>query len=373
MSSSSALRWDPCISHRRGQVPWFTHQLFAEPRRRCLLIAGAGFDPRTLIVPTLLESVLRDRLRVVLLRERRPAPEEHLLARAEAHIGALKNMCPSLALHDVNAFAEDGAVILGDSVLRAARQIPQDGITDVVVDWSALSIGGAFPLVKLLLTRIDKSPSPVNLHIMVVVSSPLDHAIVRTGGGDAALIRGYEGALENSMMEDAARLWVPQLRPGVGTQTETIYRFLTAKDRQPHDVMPILPFPAQDPRLPDRLLAEFYPQLQDWRVQQSSLAYAAEDDPLDLYRQLVRLQDLREGVFAPGRPSQVILSPLGSKLLAVGAMMAAVERQMPVLYVEAPDFRADHVAMDSTRYTPDDIVHLWLAGEAYPPRCASSS
>ncbi|MBK7760026.1 MAG: hypothetical protein IPI35_27200 [Deltaproteobacteria bacterium] len=132
--------------------------------------------------------------------------------------------------------------------------------------------------------------------------------------------------------------------------------------------MPILPFPAHNPRLPDMLVAEFFGKLKEWGVRQPDLAYAAEDDPLDLYRQLVRLYDLRERVFAPGRPSQVVLSPLGSKLLAVGAMMAAIERDMPVLYVEAPDFRASPKAMDSRAYTRDDIVHLWLAGEAYPAR-----
>jgi hypothetical protein len=51
-------------------------------------------------------------------------------------------------------------------------------------------------------------------------------------------------------------------------------------------------------------------------------------------------------------------------------MMAAIDRPMPVLYVETPDFRADPNTLDSARYTFDDVVHLWLAGEAYPPEPA---
>ena len=361
-------RWDPCVMHRPGQVTQFVEAHFGEAHRRVVLIAGAGFDPRTLILPRFLAEVLKERLRIVLLRERRPSPAASLLAQAEANIRELSGLVPDVTLREVHVFAEDEAVVLGDNVLRAARTLVLDGVTDVVVDWSALSIGGAFPLVKLLLARSDRSSTPFNVHVMVVASSPLDHAITRLEGEGATIIRGYEGSLEKTAMKEAARLWVPQFRPGVGPQLETIYRFLTSKDRPPHEVMPILPFPAHNPRLPDMLLAEFFGKLKEWGVRQPDLAYAAEDDPLDLYRQLVRLYDLRERVFAPGRPSQVVLSPLGSKLLAVGAMMAAIERDMPVLYVEAPDFRASPKAMDSRAYTRDDIVHLWLAGEAYPAR-----
>ncbi len=361
-----AVRWDPCVAHRRGQVEEFVKSYLSNNDRRVLLIAGAGFDPRTLVVAQLLTAVVGDRLRLVLLREIRPSPAEHLLTRAEKHIQTLSALCPDMTLHKVRAFADDDAVILGESILKVIRQVSFKDITDIVVDWSALSIGSAFPLVRFLLGRTNRSTEPTNLHIMVVASSPVDHAITRLDGGDATLIRGYEGKLEMEAMSTAARIWVPQLRHGVGPQLENMYRYLNAKDRLPHDVMPILPFPAHHPRLPDKLLAEFYSQLHEWNVHQSDVAYAAEDDPLDLYRQLVKLDDLRKQVFTPNRPSQVILSPIGSKLLAVGAMMAAIEKDMPVLYVEAPDFRAEPAALDSPKYSDKDIVHLWLAGDAYP-------
>lgn len=363
---NNRYRWDPCVVHLRGKVASFANDYFGGADRQILLIAGAGFDPRTLVVPELLHTVAGNRVRLLLLREERRSPSPPLLERAEKHIESLQKIANPFQLVPIRVFHDDMAVVIGRSIVNAIRSVSFDGLTDVVVDWSALSIGGAFPLVRALLERFQRGFQHLNLHVMVVVSSRVDHAIERLPGGAPTFVQGYDAGLELDQNRDAARVWVPQLRRGIGPQLTSIHRYLESIERAPHDVMPVLPFPAQDPRLADRLLDEFYPELQSWGVSASDLAHAAEDDPLDLYRILVRLHDLRARVFHPNRPSQVILSPLGSKLLAIGAMMAALDRPMPVMYVEAPDFRANPDELDSMHYTRDDIVHLWLAGDVYP-------
>ena len=60
----------------------------------------------------------------------------------------------------------------------------------------------------------------------------------------------------------------------------------------------------------------------------------------------------------------MVLSPLGSKVLAAGAMMAAIEHGMSVQYVETEsyDFGAAKAAPDGP---PDMLVHLILSGPLY--------
>ena len=46
----SRPRWDPCIHHHRTDCREFVRTFFAEPQRRVLLVAAAGFDARSTCV-----------------------------------------------------------------------------------------------------------------------------------------------------------------------------------------------------------------------------------------------------------------------------------------------------------------------------------
>ena len=66
----------------------------------------------------------------------------------------------------------------------------------------------------------------------------------------------------------------------------------------------------------------------------------------------------------PGRGklggSLTVLSPFGSKVQSLGALMAALDREFPIMYVET-------LAYTSTPSTGSEgeLVHVWLHGEAY--------
>ena len=65
----------------------------------------------------------------------------------------------------------------------------------------------------------------------------------------------------------------------------------------------------------------------------------------------------------------LVLSPLGSKVIALGTLMAALERDLPVAYLES-------IGYDLGSSVPKEIdqpylIHLWLEGYVYPqPRRA---
>ena len=60
----------------------------------------------------------------------------------------------------------------------------------------------------------------------------------------------------------------------------------------------------------------------------------------------------------------MVLSPLGSKALAIGSLMAALELDCPVVYVEALEYQVDFSQIP-VKSADAEFMHVWLTGEAY--------
>ncbi len=185
----------------------------------------------------------------------------------------------------------------------------------------------------------------------------------------ATPIHGFKGKLGLESSQKAPVLWLPQLVTGHQSSLAKIFSSLEPK---PHDICPILPFPSQDLRKPEKLLTEFRAELEStWEVDPRNVVFASESNPLDLYRAILRIDDERGEVFKQTGGSLLILSPIGSRLLSLGALMAAIERDFPVVYVEALNYRFTPAV--SPTFSDEMLVHLWLKGEAYDETLRSSS
>lgn len=364
--SSPPKRWEKCIMHRDGDAPRFLAEWFSSEQKKIFLIGGAGFDPRSTSVAQLLNQLAKCPVTGLLVREHRPLAPPDLLAGAEKNIADLKQLLPNLEIRDINIFAEsDLALTGGRQAAEVANSIHWEGITDVVIDCSALSRGVVFPLVRSVLANPN---SPINLHLLVIDQASLDDGIVAEPSERASTMHGFKGKLGLESSQKAAVLWLPQLVPAQQSSLSKIYSSLEPK---PHDICPILPFPSQDLRKPERLVTEFRVELEStWEVDPRNVIFASESNPLDLYRSILRIDDERGEVFRETGGSLLVLSPIGSKLLSLGALMAAIERDFPVVYVEALNYKftpGDGIQ----EFTGDKLVHLWLKGEAYGETAAS--
>ena len=243
-----------------------------------------------------------------------------------------------------------------------------EGVTDLVVDLSALSVGTSFPMVRYLVERIEHGKGPPNLHLFVAHDPELDAAIQSVPSDAPGYVHGFKGGSTLDGSAAAAKLWLPQLASGRGGALSRLHAFV-----DPHDTCPILPFPAADPRLGDSLAEEFLTELETgWSVDTRNIVYADEGDPLDLYRTILRLDDLRKPVFQEVGGSLLVLSPLGSKVTALGALMAALERDLPVAYLESIGYDLDGSVVTTSK--GPNLVHVWLEGDVYPqPRPALHS
>lgn len=353
-----AGRWDPCVSHRGAEIDGFVDAYFVRPERRILLVGGAGFDPRSTAVARRLANT-EGQIRGVFLQEERPKPTQTLIDRATTNGDVLRAAIPTHEMVSVNIFGSDGAVVGGRNAVALIGRQDFTETTDVVVDISALSVGTAFPIIRYLVERSVRSPAEFNLHLFVTHDPALDGAITSVSSDAPSFVHGFRGGSTLDGSASAAKLWLPQLASGRAGALGRLHSFV-----DPHDTCPILPFPAIDPRAGDRLAEEFLTEFESgWSVDTRNIVYADESDPLDLYRTILRLDDLRKPVFAEVGGSLLILSPLGSKVMALGALMAALERDLPVAYLEAIGYEFEGPAADEEAA---DMIHIWLEGEVYP-------
>ena len=314
-----SLRWDPCISHRGDEVGDFIKAYFSDTSRRILFIAGAGFDPRSAVVGRALAESCRD-LRAFLVRENRPDAEQDLVKRAEVNRLALEGLFEKCEIVDVDIFGSDGAVIGGRNIVAKLNKQEFSDRTDVVIDMSALSVGTSFPMVKYLFERANQARPPANIHVFVAHDPRLDDAIVPIAGDAPGYVHGFRGPVTLGSTVRAAKVWLPQLARERRGGILPLHSFV-----DPHDTCPILPFPARNPRQGDELVADFIAEFENaWSVDTRNVVYGAEDDPLDLYRTILRLDDLRRPVFQEFGGSLLVLSPVGSKIMALGALLAAL-------------------------------------------------
>lgn len=360
---TSSARWNLCVSHRGQEVEEFARAYFPSSARRVLLVAGAGFDPRSADICKLVASSMDgDACAGLFLREERPNPAEALVQAAERMVAEMRGQIPASQVEEVGIFASDGAIVGGRAVVKILQGIDIAAYSDVVIDLSALSVGLSFPVVRYLLQESDSRSGAPNIHVMVSDIRWPDGAVSTIASDRATTVQGFRGGWGLESQRGAARLWLPQLNIGKRPILELIHQVTN-----PDDVCPILPFPASDPRLPDLLIEHFASEFESvWEVDQRNLVLADERNPLDLYRSILRIADARQRVFRDVGGSVVVLSPLGSKALALGSLMAAIDRDFPVVYVEATAYNADpSILQDHTTGARPELVHVWLAGDAY--------
>lgn len=355
--------WENCVTHFDDDVDDFIVDYFSDVSRRCLLVAGAGFDPRTLRIARKLSEAAGDRLDGLFIREDRGDPAVNLQKLADENEAGLRALISNATVTRIEVFsADDGAPVGGHGVRIALEQFAwPPGITDIVLDMSALSMGVGFPLARLLLEHCERVTG-MSLHVMVVSNPELDDRISGEPSAQVQFVRGYSGPSGSYQTLPVARIWLPQLGRG---RVETLRRIRTALDNV-YKVCPVMPFPARNPRRADELLAEYQAQLvNEWQVDARDLIYVSEKNPLDCYRTLstlkTRYDRTVEDVFFP----QLILSPFGSKVIAVGAMMAAIEHNLSVQYVETLRYEFNSLPSANVNSLPDMAVHVWLHGPIY--------
>jgi hypothetical protein len=351
------------------------HVSARERNSKSCLVVGKGFDPRMLGGVTALSKVLDTKdLSVVLLvfDEGLTSPSRKYDELVQKNMNALAKMIPAEQIQQrtITMFSSEGRRTTSrsaESVFRSADELR--GFTDIFVDVSSLPRSVYFPVVAKLLHLLDGVDGEApNLFVLVSESADLDRRIVDEGiDEDADYIHPFRGAVERESAAGRPKVWFPLLGENQSVQLTRVYDLIN-----PAEICPLLPSPSTDPRRGDNLVVEYRELLFDQlRVETRNFIYASETNAFEAYRQLRRAILHYAEALKPLGGSNAVISANSSKLLSVGALLAAYELKregadIAIAHVEAHGYVLKDPIMDFERLSNESRLQcLWLSGSCY--------
>ena len=263
---------------------------------------------------------------------------------------------------DVEMRDSEGHNVVGRKTLDAVNTHVEtfSEYGDVLVDISGMPRGVFFPLVAYLLRLADRGRIR-NLHIAVVEDPHLDSRIIGQEYGQADYLHTFRFQGRGKI------IWIPAIGTNDAIRLEKIHDRLKATCIE---ICPILPFPASSMRRADEIIARHFEQLfEGFLVSMDDLLLCDERTPFDIYRKILEVEEYYRTRLA-SVPSigmiTTVVSPLSSKTLSLGMLLAAIERGLPVCHVEAGAYQVqldDKGAFLESEGT--SAKEIWLAGEPY--------
>ena len=371
-----SMRWrDYFLRHGEG-FDDFWKPFLAERERDVLFVLGHGFDSG---VCDGIERVLglggegaRD-VALVAFHEGPESASRRYMDQRTANGERLDKLLQgrgTIGHRNIKMFSEDGRRVSARSIARDFSSSAEFcAYSDVVVDISALPRGLYMPLLAKLLALFDGEPKDGerrNLHVIVSHSPVTDRAIVEEGLEESAgyLFGFAAAALESESTSGQPKIWIPVLGKRQQAQLERIHTLVS-----PDEICPLLPSPAQDPREGDSIMIEYRELLFDQlRVEPRNIIYAAESNPFEVYRQLMRSILHYDRALKPLGGCKVALSAMSSKLASIGVLLAAYElgRRDPKVTVGVAHVESQGYRVEPTSTAPSTTLFtMWLSGECY--------
>ena len=342
----------------------FWRQRIQEGGSVCVIF-GLGFDPRCLSTLTTLSGFAGEKqLSYVSLNlqtrssDVQPGRElQPLVAENTRRLAKLANVT-RLASGDVLLQDSSRYPIGGRSALGFLGSIVDElrAFKHVVVDINGMPRSIFYPIISFLCRRADQGLLQ-NLHIAVLEAAAYDSKIKHAEFGEADYIHTFR--IEGSKKV----VWLPVISTN---ERERILKIFEQIKADCLEICPILPFPGTPLRKVDDILIENSDVLyQELRVTSDNILLCDETNPFDIYRKILNLHDYYVEKLSPlvGEITTVV-SPLSSKRLSLGMLLAAIDRRLPVSYVEAGLYSVDGV-LDSAILDSRQFFEVWLAGEPY--------
>jgi hypothetical protein len=375
----SDIWWDAYNLFHGGEFATFWGKHLDGGNRRLLYILGAGFDPRVLgPVRTITEAA--------------PAVEPRCMA-----IDMSDGYGTDETARSLGGRKRAGLVkLFGEDRLELRRLVPTDadGICDVsrntailfqdIADWVgsytdiAVDISALPRLVYLItlnmllkhLVNLDSTPplgSNVNLHVVYAEAPAIDAAIVKYEiDTELAPIQNLGIRLDEEASLSWPVVWFPVLAEDVLEQLTRI------GDRtNPNEIWPVLPAQSLNARRADNIVRALGELLFDrYDVDNRDVIRATEWNPFQLYRSLSAAMARYEESLKLFGGARFVLSPLSSKGLSIGCLLAVFEKRatgnpstvrIGLAHVESRRYDAARLP-NAPSY---ELISAWLTGECY--------
>ncbi|MBK1650393.1 hypothetical protein CKO36_17885 [Rhabdochromatium marinum] len=386
------MLWDHYVFRRGDAVHELWDSLLKERPIELLYIAGRGFDVRAKTVMSEFvvgqQSAGRQTRSATLLLVGLHDYEldEGLGQLTEENATALKEIFSPLGRTKMFAAAtRDGEdeTSASDMLRQRVKAVLDeiDGKTDIILDVSSLPRATYLALLISILERlvpsklVDESATHplyargVNFQVFVAEDAELDGYIrAEDPSNDLVNIPGFFAAWQAESVQDWPLVWFPVLGEGRVNQLQKIAGSIPMEA----EICPVLPHPSKNPRRADRLLVEYCDPLFDTRnTPISNILYANESQPFEAYRQLLGAMQRYLSSMSILGGCRLVMSPLGSKLITLGAGLACFEMRPADLTakfgvaIPHAEPRRYLASAESLCQSDPDVSVLLLTGEAY--------
>lgn len=347
--------------------------------RRLLFIVGAGFDPRVIGPAKKIIACAPEVARRCLAIDMSEGygTDETASDLGAQNLAGLQALFPGCALEIRSLITTDADGIRDVSrsaaVLLADFETWVGDYTDIIVDISALPRLVYLTVLNTLLTHLVKPDaeaplgSPTNLHVVYAESATIDCAITKFEiDTDLASIQSLTIRLDEEASLSWPIVWFPVLAEDVLEQLTRI-----GERTNPDEICPVLPVQSADARRGDDIINKLGEFLFDrYNVDIRDILRATEWNPFQLYRSLMKTMARYEKSLKLCGGARFVLSPLSSKGLSIGCLLAAFEKRatgnragvrVGLAHVESRRYEAVKLPT-AAKY---QLISAWIAGECY--------
>ena len=365
------MRWDPYILAGAGEFAPFWKDHLRGRERQILFLLGRGFDPRALkAIRQICGLGVSPRVWLLAFED----GQEDSPRRSELTVRNRQAISDLVGEENIVELpVNTGTAGHPNATSRSTRSaISKQGtnvtVDDVVIDISAMPRIVALSAIAKLLHDLDAtgaSSNSANLHVVAAESVRTDLDSRGSLMDEVTSIVGFSGRLNEESTEHVPRVWFPVLGERQRERLQLIQNHLN-----PDEICPVVPFPSRDPRRGDQIVSEHIDILfEDFRVEPSNILRASEFNPFEAYRQLYLAMDRYRRALTELGGCKAYVSPLSSKLLSVGTLLACYDHQfgkvdgknlnvgMP--YVETSIYADPRVETD----VESELYSMWIRGE----------
>lgn len=340
------MLWDRYVFRQGRKVDELWDSLYAGKSSKLIYITGKGFDTRA--------RVVMDRF-VKGLHSARATIQQSMLVLVELadyeldaditnltteNTAILKSsFFPESIIKEISIGASDDEDMSSGNALALGVKKVLDlisGHTDIILDISAMPRVVYLSILTNILNKLvpdkldQKSGNPlaarqVNFQVLVAEDARLDGLIkAEDPSNDLIYVPGFSGAMHAESARDWPIVWFPFLGENRSQQMQKIIELAEIPDSA--EICPILPHPSKNPRRADNLLVEYSEVLFDSRsTPTSNIFYVHESNPFEAYRQLLTAMNRYKDSMRILGGCKMVVSPLGSKLMTLGAGLACFE------------------------------------------------
>ena len=353
-----------CFAQSGDKVVNFVQDHFSKAERT-LLISTLGIQPQSLFFPAEVFAKVPNLDIRSIVEKRRHNVSLESIGKLHRDLLIARHGNTRLEFVDIEVIASDGATVGGRNAVAKAQEWYKQRYSDIVIDATGMSRGVCFPIVQQALQAgLDMG---ANVHLLVASAESNCHELVSESSDRAEWMHGFQGTMGLDSTSGNLKLWVPQLSERSSAQMGVMYRALSSTSSV-GEVCPIVPFPSKIARRGDELLFEYEKDFYgEWDCSHLNVIYAHESNPLDVYRSIVKMINARQEVFtATERKATTVLSPCGWRIGSLGMLLAAIDLDLPMLYVETVGYNLLSEIPTSVQIAkPDHIWHILLAGGPY--------